>query len=91
MSKTLAKYVTVGIAEGSNTNYYRKRNKIKRAKNKMKLRICLKDDSDYIEFKQSKRNPYMEPTDGVRRIKANNKYLKYYHGIYTTTNGKIKK
>jgi hypothetical protein len=33
----------------------------------------------------------MEPTDGTRRIKANNKYLKYYKGIYTTENGKIKK
>jgi len=91
MSKSVAKYITVGIAYGSNTKYYRKRNKIRRAKNKMKLRTCLKDDSDYIELKQSKRNPYMEPTDGIRIIKANNKYLKYYKGIYTTENGKIKK
>ena len=54
MSKSTAKYVTVGIAEGSNTKYYRKRTKIRRAKNKMKLRMVLKDDSDFIEFKQSK-------------------------------------
>ena len=91
MSKSTAKYVTVGIAVGSNTKYYRKRNKIRRNKNKMKLRMVLKDDSDFIEFKQSKRNPYMEPTDGVRRIKSNNKYLKYYKGVYTTPDGKIKK
>lgn len=91
MSKSVANYVTVGIAEGSNTKYYRNCNRIKRAKNKMKLRICLKNDSDFIEFKLPKRNPYMEPTDGTRIIKSNNKYLKYYRGVYTTHDGKIKK
>lgn len=91
MSKSVANYVTVGIAEGSNTKYYRNRNRIKRAKNKMKLRMCLKNDSDFIEFKLPKRNPYMEPTDGTCIIKSNNKYLKYYRGIYTTQDGKIKK
>jgi hypothetical protein len=91
MSKSVAKYITIGIAEGSNTKYYRKRTKIRRAKNKMKLRMSLKDDSDFIEFKQSKRNPYMEPTDGVRRVKSNNKYLKCYKGVYVTYDGKIKK
>ena len=35
MSKSVAKYITVGIAYGSNTKYYRKRNKIKRAKNRI--------------------------------------------------------
>jgi hypothetical protein len=43
MSKSTAKYITVGWACGSNTEYYRERTKIKRAKNKMRLRVALKD------------------------------------------------
>ena len=53
--------------------------------------MCLRNDSDFIEFKLPKRNPYMEPTDGTRKIKSNNKYLKYYRGVYATSDGKIKK
>ena len=91
MSKSTAKYITVGWAYGSNTEYYRERAKIKRAKNKMRLRVALKDGKDFIAYIEPKRRPNFEPTDGVKMLKANDKYLKYYKGIYTTCDGKIKK
>lgn len=91
MSKSVAKYITVGWACGSNTEYYRKRTKIRRAKNKMRLKIALKNNTDFMAFIEPKRVPNFEPTDGVKMLKANDKNVKYYKGIYITHDGKIKK
>ena len=57
----------------------------------MRLRVALKDGKDFIAYIEPKRRPNFEPTDGVKIIKANDKYLKYYKGIYTTCDSKIKK
>ena len=57
----------------------------------MRLRVALKDGKDFIAYIEPKRRPNFEPTDGVKMLKANDKYLKYYKGIYTTYDGKIKK
>ena len=61
MSRSYKKHASGGICTGSNTQYYRERNKSTRNKNKHILRNTLKkyelDDIDGFEFIENKRNP----------------------------------
>ena len=72
MSRSFKKYSNGCICNGSNTQYYRDRNKNTRNKNKHIIRNTLKrydvDDIDGFEFIQNQKNPnydtWNEPTDG---------------------------
>ena len=83
MSRSYKKYASGGICVGSNTEYYRDRNKSTRNKNKHILRNTLKkyklDDIDGFEFIENKRNPnydpWNEPTDGKWHAKTFREYL----------------
>ncbi len=59
----------IGIAYGSNTEFYRDRNRNTRTKNRRILRKALMEgNEDELEFVSNKRNPsydnWNEPTDG---------------------------
>ena len=60
MSKSYKKFASGGICIGSNTQYYRDRNKNTRNKNKHIIRNTIArydlDDIDGIEFIENKRN-----------------------------------
>ena len=83
MSRSYKKYASGGICTGSNTEYYRDRNKSTRNKNKHILRNTLKkyelDDIDGFEFIENKRNPnfdpWNEPTDGKWHARTFRDYL----------------
>lgn len=83
MSRSYKKYASGGICTGSNTEYYRDRNKSTRNKNKHILRNTLKkyelDDIDGFEFIENKRNPnydpWNEPTDGKWHARTFKDYL----------------
>ena len=83
MSRSYKKYASSGICVGSNTEYYRDRNKSTRNKNKHILRNTLKkyelDDIDGFEFIENKRNPnydtWNEPTDGKWHARTFRDYL----------------
>ena len=83
MSRSYKKYASGGICVGSNTEYYRDRNKSTRNKNKHILRNTLKkyklDDIDGFEFIENKRNPnydpWNEPTDGKWHARTFRDYL----------------
>ena len=101
MSKSYGKYKTVGVCCGSNTEYYRDRYRVFRNKNKQIIRNIIANksisefDEYYLDFRQSRKNDWDEPTDGT--FKLNCKDLKkyknkgYYSGIYPTKNNKVKK
>lgn len=97
MSKSFGKYKTMGVCTGSNTEFYRDRARQLRNKNRQKMRNVLANynaedfDDEFIEYKQAKRDSWMEPTDGT--FKVTDKVLKRYKfkGIYSTDVGKIKK
>lgn len=91
MSKSFGKYINTGIAEGNNTKYYRRRRRNYRIKNKMRLLMAIKDDKDFIEFKQCKKDHWMEPTDGtVKRFAEDPVLKKYFKNVYIK-NRRIKK
>ena len=83
MSRSYKKHASGGICCGSNTEYYRDRNKSTRNKNKHILRNTLKkyelDDIDGFEFIENKRNPnydpWNEPTDGKWHARTFRDYL----------------
>ena len=83
MSRSYKKYASGGICVGSNTEYYRDRNKSTRNKNKHILRNTLKkyelDDIDGFEFIENKRNPnydtWNEPTAGKGHARPFSAYL----------------
>lgn len=69
MSKTYNKNVRVGIAGGSNTEYYRSRNRQSRRKNKKRLKYVSSqyDDNEIqenLEFEKLPKDHWEEPTDG---------------------------
>lgn len=72
----------VGICVGSNTEYYRERNRNTRTKNKRILRKALMDGKeDEINFIPNNKNPsydtYCEPTDGSYMIPKNDDFFDY--------------
>lgn len=97
MSKSFGSYKTIGVCTGSNTEFYRDRARQLRNKNRQKMRNVLANykvedfDDEFIEYMQSKRDDFREPTDGT--FKLTDKELKKHRikGIYSTDNGKIKK
>ena len=91
MSKSFGKYINTGIAEGNNTKYYRRRRKNHRVKNKMRLLMAIKEGKEFIEFKQCKKDPWMEPTDGTVKMFAGDSVLKKYFKNVYIKNGRIKK
>lgn len=84
MSKSYKKFASGGICVGSNTQYYRDRNKNTRNKNKHIIRNTIArydlDDMDGIEFIENKRNPnydcWNEPTDGKWHARTFREYLR---------------
>ena len=83
MSRSYKKYASGGICCGSNTKYYRERNRSTRNKNKHIIRNTLKkyelDDIDEFELIENKRNPdydcWKEPTDGKWHARTFREYL----------------
>ena len=83
MSRSYKKHASGGICCGSNTQYYRDRNKNTRNKNKHIIRNALKryelDEIDGFEFIDNKKNPnydsWNEPTDGKWHAKTFGEYL----------------
>lgn len=95
MSKSYAKYINVGMVIGherrnANGKYYRKRIKILRNKNRMLLRKSIRDDEDFVEILQCRKNEWLEPTDGTYRLDYKYKNIKNWGRIYVNKN-KIKK
>lgn len=70
MSRTYRKKIRVGICTGSNTDYYRKRRRFERHRNRQELKNKLlkfyadelDDNLNFIKLK--KRDSWDEPTDG---------------------------
>ena len=83
MSRSYKKHASGGICCGSNTEYYRDRNRSTRNKNKHIIRNTLKryelDEIDGFDLISNKRNPdydsWMEPTDGKWYAKTFQEYL----------------
>ena len=83
MSRSYKKYASAGICHGSNTKYYRDRNRNTRNKNKQIIRNTLKtceiDDIEGFEFINNKKNHnydcWNEPTDGKWHAKSFREYL----------------
>lgn len=70
MSRSYNKIMRVGICTGSNTEYYRKRNRAKRMLMRRGLakirKMDINDFADtYMDPKMPKKNTWDEPTDGV--------------------------
>lgn len=80
MSKSYAKYKTIGVCYGNNTDYYRRRRRVSRSKNNQSIRNLLAHssiedfDADYMPFIQSKKNDWDEPTDGSYKVNGNGTY-----------------
>ena len=98
MSKSYAKYKTLGVCTGSNTEYYRMRNRLRRRKNNHSIKNIMANfkneefDDIFLEFKIPKKDSWDEPTDGTWKVYAKDlsKYP-YIRGVYKTKNKKIKK
>lgn len=83
MSRSYKKHASGGICCGSNTKYYRERNKNTRRKNRHIIRNTIKkydlDDIDGFELIENKRNPnydsWNEPTDGKWHARTFREYL----------------
>lgn len=98
MSKSYGKYKTESFCSGSNTEYYRDRNRRLRSKNKNNINRILKNkpienfDDIFIPSKEPKNMMWLEPTDGTCKMYAND-YKKYNccNNVYITKDGKIKK
>lgn len=102
MSKSYAKYKTMGICYGSNTDFYRERRKHQRRVNKHRIRNTMANsnigefDEKYEEFTIPKNDDWEEPTDGHYKVTAKelneiDKKRRKVFGLYTTKNNKIKK
>lgn len=103
MSKSYGKYKNLGIATGSNTEWYRDRIRKVRNKNKHRIKNILSNfntedfDDAYIPYKIPKKDTWREPTDGtvrytakdVERLVDNNGGNHF--GMYVTKDKKIKK
>lgn len=74
MSKSYGKYKTMGIATGSNTEYYRDRRRRERNKNKQKIRnVIAQGDPEKVEeinptYKEPRNTRWNEPTDGTWKL-----------------------
>ena len=104
MSKSYAKYKTLGICYGNNTPWYRKRRKHQRRINKNRLRDTFAKfdksdiDDNFNPFDIPKEDKWREPTDGhwkanakiIKKLCKRNKinYRNGYYGTYLTKNGK---
>lgn len=78
MSKSYRK-PKIGFACGSNTEYYRERNRNTRIKNKQRLRKALMEgEEDEINFIPNRRNrafdTWSEPTDGSYILEKDSPY-----------------
>lgn len=102
MSKSYKKFASSGICCGSNTIFYRDRNRHTRRKNRHLLRIAINgcDDLDKINainFIKNKRNPnfnpWNEPTDGHWHTKTFREYLnnRAINFLYNTSDGDLKR
>lgn len=102
MSKSYAKYKTIGICCGSNTGFYRDRRKHQRHVNKHRIRNTIANsgieefDEKYEEYYIPKNDDWEEPTDGHYKLTAKElrdmrKKNKKSYGLYVTKNNKIKK
>ena len=95
MSKSYARYISVGYVVGherrnAKGKFYRRRMKILRNKNKMKLRQSIRDNVDFIEVKQCRKDEWMEPTDGTKKIDYRCRNIEKWGVIYVHKN-KIRK
>ncbi len=93
MGKSYGKYVTIGMCYGSNTEYYRQRNRFLRRKNRHLLNLAksLIDIEEYFPVKLPKEDQWDEPTDGHWKVFANEirkRYSKYYR---LNKNNKVKR
>lgn len=97
MSRTYNKNVRLGIAGGSNTEYYRSRNRQSRRKNKKHLKYISSqyDDNEIqenLEFEKLPKDHWEEPTDGtvtyrkkqlnlLLEIENDNNFKKWYRKL----------
>lgn len=101
MSRSYKKYASSGICCGSNTQYYRSRNKHTRRKNRHIIRNIIKkhelDDIDGFELVENKKNPnydrWNEPTDGSWHAKTFREYLnnKCVNFLYKISDGQMER
>lgn len=101
MSKSYSKIKRIGIcssAHSDNTEFYRERRRMIRAKEKQVIRDTLAHhdvsvfDEVYTPLNIPLKDDWTEPTDGSRAMNA--KELDAcggYDGVYTTKDGKVKK
>ena len=104
MSKSYGNYKTLGIATGSNTEYYRNRRKHQRRVNHNRLKTAMTNnyadeiDDVFNPYIIPKENQWNEPTDGhikysakqIRR-RIENSGKPGWFGVYVTKNNKVKK
>ena len=100
MSRSYKKQLRMNWCCGSNTEFYRERNRQRRRYSKEQLnkirKMHIDDFSDiYIDPKLPKKDTWREPTDGHWKSypKELKKKLKWncYSGVYLTKNGKMVK
>lgn len=100
MSKSYSKVKRVGICSGTNTDFYRERRKMFRAKDKQAMRDALAHcdiedfDDEYEPHNEVFKDEWTEPTDGSCIYTAKGieeTYKGGLRGVYTTKDGKIKK
>lgn len=87
MSKSYAKYISAGYVRGHkrrnpNGKFYRRRVKTLRNKNKMKLRQSIRDNVDFVEVKQCRKDEWMEPTWGTKKIDYRCRNIGCWGAIY---------
>lgn len=99
MSKSYGKYKTLGICSGSNTSYYRSRNRRVRVKNNQKMKNIIANknidefDDIFISYSEPDNYKWGEPTDGTWKItpKENGKWW-WRNNLYVVKNkNRIKK
>lgn len=98
MSKSYARYKTEGMCTGTNTEYYRDRNRRLRSKNRSNIRRILKNkpleefDELFIPSKEPNNMMWLEPTDGTCKMYPNDYRKNHYRGVYLNKKkNKIKK
>lgn len=102
MSKSYGKHKTMGICDGSNTEFYRERRKHQRRVNKHRIRNTIANsdiedfDDNYEAYSIPKNDDWEEPTDGHYKLTAKElreirKKNRKSYGLYITRNNKIKK
>lgn len=101
MSKSHAKYLTVGMCYGNNTPYYKARRRMVRMKNRQRIKNMIAHyypedyDDVFNHYIIPTKDTWLEPTDGHWKMypKELKKKLKCncYSGVYLTKNGKMVK